>query len=58
MCNIVLPDESLMVITELDLEQNYWTYVQGHPNHINLPPEAKYDAEDAILWSHAGQAQC
>ena len=47
-----------MVPTELDLEQDYWTYVQGHPNHINLPPEAKYDAEDAMLWSHAGQAQC
>lgn len=42
-------------LSELELQSNYWSFIQSHPNHITLPPDAKHDAEEAILWSHAGQ---
>lgn len=39
---------------EFELLARYWAYVQAHPNHISLHPDALQEAKKVILWSYAG----
>jgi hypothetical protein len=32
----------------------YWNYLERHPNHIPLPPNAEQEARDALAWFHLG----
>jgi hypothetical protein len=42
--------------TGLKSEAAYWDYVQGHPNHLTLPPAAELDAKEAVLWCCGGRS--
>ncbi|CEL56188.1 hypothetical protein RSOLAG1IB_11877 [Rhizoctonia solani AG-1 IB] len=41
--------------SRLKLEAAYWTYMQSHPNHRELPEGAIDDATEALVWCHAGK---
>lgn len=43
-----------MAGVELRLETAYWTFMQSHPNHRDLPEGALDDATEALVWCHAG----
>jgi len=30
----------------------YWNYLERHPNHVLLPPNAEQEARDALAWFH------
>jgi len=30
----------------------YWNYLERHPNHVPLPPNAEREARDALAWFH------
>ncbi|KAF8484550.1 hypothetical protein DFH94DRAFT_714429 [Russula ochroleuca] len=30
----------------------YWNYLERHPNHVPLPPNAEQEARDALAWFH------
>lgn len=32
----------------------YWNYLERHPNHALLPPNAEQEANDALVWFHLG----
>ena len=32
----------------------YWNYLERHPNHVLLPPNAEQEARDALAWFHLG----
>ena len=32
----------------------YWNYLERHPNHVLLPPNAEQEARDALTWFHLG----
>jgi len=32
----------------------YWNYLERHPNHALLPPNAEQEARDALAWFHLG----
>jgi hypothetical protein len=34
----------------------YWNYLERHPNHVPLPPNAEQEARDALAWFHLGTA--
>ena len=33
----------------------YWNYLERHPNHVPLPPNAEQEARDALAWFHLGE---
>jgi hypothetical protein len=33
----------------------YWNYLERHPNHVPLPPNAEQEARDALTWFHLGE---
>ncbi len=35
----------------------YWNYLERHPNHVLLPPNAEQEARDALAWFHLGICQ-
>lgn len=39
----------------LDHEYRYWAFMESHPAHASLPPNARSDALDALTWSYTGQ---
>ncbi|KAF8595846.1 hypothetical protein BDV93DRAFT_573665 [Ceratobasidium sp. AG-I] len=43
------------IITKLKFEAAYWTFMQSHPNHRDLPEGALDDATEALVWCHAGE---
>ena len=34
------------------MEYRYWTYLENHPAHAPLPPQAHAEAMDALTWSY------
>ncbi|KAG9127621.1 hypothetical protein FRC07_011504 [Ceratobasidium sp. 392] len=40
---------------KLRFESAYWTFMQSHPNHRDLPDGAIDDATEAVVWCHAGK---
>ncbi|KAG9077541.1 hypothetical protein FS749_010559, partial [Ceratobasidium sp. UAMH 11750] len=42
--------------SKLRLESAYWTFMQSHPNHRDLPDGAIDDATEAVVWCHADRA--
>ncbi|KAF8595839.1 hypothetical protein BDV93DRAFT_456036 [Ceratobasidium sp. AG-I] len=41
------------ITTKLRFETAYWTFMQSHPNHRDLPEGALDDATEALVWCHA-----
>ncbi|KAG6809666.1 hypothetical protein H0H93_015611, partial [Arthromyces matolae] len=36
---------------QLDMEYRYWTFMEGHPAHTSLPPNARAEAMDVLSWA-------
>ncbi|KAG9127457.1 hypothetical protein FRC07_013518 [Ceratobasidium sp. 392] len=42
--------------SKLRFESAYWTFMQSHPKHRDLPEGAIDDAAEAVVWCHADRA--
>ncbi|KAJ8698975.1 hypothetical protein PTI98_005621 [Pleurotus ostreatus] len=36
----------------LDVEYRYWSFMEAHPAHVTLPPNAKTEAVEVLTWSY------
>ncbi|GLB34349.1 hypothetical protein LshimejAT787_0112330 [Lyophyllum shimeji] len=36
---------------QLDLEYRYWSFMEAHPAHTALPPNARVEATDVLTWA-------
>ncbi|KAF8076962.1 hypothetical protein FPV67DRAFT_1715819 [Lyophyllum atratum] len=36
---------------QLDIEYRYWSFMEGHPAHTALPPNARVEATDVLTWA-------
>ena len=43
------------MVSELDTEYRYWSFMEAHPAHNALPSKAKIEAMDVLTWAWTGK---
>ena len=51
---LVFDSYVLSFFKEIDMEHRYWAFIQSHPAHTVLPPNAKSAAINTLAWAWTG----